>query len=293
MVAVGVENMVCCWQGLLELLPAWLRESVNDGGEQVLELRLRLGQMPQAVTGKGEWYPACRRIGAEDLKFTVNVASRYSAYAAVTLSQGYLTGRGGHRIGICGTSVTQQGHITGFKELHSLCIRVARDIPGLAAGLEQDLGTGSVLLIGPPGSGKTTLMRDLIRRISQVCREQVSVVDERGELFPVDGGSFVFPTGDRTDVLTGAGKREGMELMLRSMGPSWIAVDEITALEDCQVMEACGNCGVRFLATAHARDPDELNRRPVYRRLMDTGLFGRVVCLRRDWTFTMERLEKV
>lgn len=295
MVAVGVENMICCWQGLLELLPPWLREPMDAGGrdKQVLELRLRLGQMPQAVTGRGEWYPACRRIGAEDLNYVVNVASRYSPYAAVTLAKGYLTARGGHRVGVCGSGVIQAGRLTGFKELHSLCIRVARDIPGFAAGLEQDLGTGSVLLIGPPGSGKTTLLRDLIRRISQVRREQISVVDERGELFPVSGSGFAFSTGDRTDVLTGVGKREGMELVLRSMGPAWIAVDEITALEDCEAMEACGNCGVRFLATAHARNSGELSHRPVYRKLMNSGLFGQLVCLGEDRAFTMERLEKV
>lgn len=284
--------MICHWRALLDLLPPWLREPVDAGGQdkQVREIRLRLGQMPQLRTAGGEWYPSCRRLEREDLHYIVNVASRYSAYAATSVAEGYLTAPGGHRIGLCGSAVLHQGTVTGLKDLRSVCIRVARDFPGLAAGLERQLGTGSVLLIGPPGSGKTTLLRDLIRQVSQGLGQQVCVVDQRGELFPVTSAGYQFSTGDRTDVLTGAGKREGFEMVLRAMGPDWIAVDEITALEDCQAMEVCGYCGVRILATAHAGGLQELNGRPVYRRLLETGLFTTAVCLRKDQTFTVERL---
>ncbi len=108
------------------------------------------------------------------------------------------------------------------------------------------------MILGPPGAGKTTLLRDLIRQISDGKGEAVAVADQRGELFPALYQGYQFQTGSRTDVLTGASKAEGMELLLRSMGPKWIAVDEITALEDCAAMEQCSYCGVRFLATAHA-----------------------------------------
>lgn len=94
----------------------------------------------------------------------------------------------------------------------------------------------------------------------------------------------------RTDVLTGASKAEGMELLLRSMGPKWIAVDEITALEDCAAMEQCSYCGVRFLATAHAWSVEDLHRRPVYRRLLQTGMFQTAVVLQPDQTYTVEEL---
>lgn len=284
--------MVCYWRELLELLPPWLRLQMDDGG-QAREVRLRLGQPPQICTAQGEWYPTGRRISAEDLCFPVNVASRYSAYAAVSLAQGYLTAQGGHRVGICGSAVVQDGRVTGLKELRSVCIRVARDIPGLAAGLEKRLGTGSALLLGPPGSGKTTLLRDLIRQVSQCLQQQISVVDQRGELFPANHHGFSFSPGDRTDVLTGAGKGEGIALVLRSMGPAWIALDEITALEDCAAMEQSSYCGVRFLATVHALDKDDLKRRPVYRRLLQTGMFTTAICLRQDQTFTVERLDDV
>lgn len=180
--------------------------------------------------------------------------------------------------------------MTGMKELRSVCIRVARDFPGLAAGLPDRLGTGSALILGPPGAGKTTLLRDLIRQISDGKREAVAVADQRGELFPTLYQGYQFQTGSRTDVLTGASKGEGMELLLRSMGPKWIAVDEITALADCAAMEQCGYCGVRFLATAHARNVEDLHRRPVYRQLLQTGMFQTAVVLQPDQTYTVEEL---
>ena len=235
--------------------------------------------------------PSCRRVGTEDLSHIVNTVSRFSAYAAWSVAQGYLTARGGHRVGLCGTAVIRDGKTAGMKELRALCIRIARDFPGLAAGLPDRLGTGSALILGPPGGGKTTLLRDLIRQISDVRREPIAVVDQRGELFPALYQGYQFQTGLRTDVLTGAGKQEGMELLLRSMGPKWIAVDEITALEDCTAMEQCGYCGVRFLATAHGRSVEDLHHRPVYRRLLQTGMFTTAVVLRPDQTFTVERLD--
>ena len=285
--------MICYWRELLELLPPWLREQVNGDGldKRLREIRLHLGQPPLLVAGEEDLLPSCRRVGTEDLSHIVNTVSRFSAYAAWSVAQGYLTARGGHRVGLCGTAVIRDGKTAGMKELRALCIRIARDFPGLAAGLPDRLGTGSALILGPPGGGKTTLLRDLIRQISDVRREPIAVVDQRGELFPALYQGYQFQTGLRTDVLTGAGKQEGMELLLRSMGPKWIAVDEITALEDCTAMEQCGYCGVRFLATAHGRSVEDLHHRPVYRRLLQTGMFTTAVVLRPDQTFPVERLD--
>lgn len=287
--------MVCYWKEFLELLPIWLRSPVDTAGRDkpVGEIRLRLGQPPLLTGPDWEQYPTCRGVSAEDLNFCVNTASRYSPYAALSLGHGYLTAKGGHRLGVCGSAVIRDGQVTGWKELTSLCLRVARDIPGTAAELEKRLGIGSILILGPPGSGKTTLLRDLIRQISQARREQVAVVDERGELFPAIPGGFCFSPGLRADVLAGVDKGTGIALALRSMSPDWIAVDEITALSDCETMEQCGYCGVRFLATAHAWSREDLQRRPVYRRLLETGLFAQVVCMNRNRTFTVERLKGI
>ena len=188
--------MICYWRELLELLPPWLREQVNGDGldKRLREIRLHLGQPPLLVAGEEDLLPSCRRVGTEDLSHIVNTVSRFSAYAAWSVAQGYLTARGGHRVGLCGTAVIRDGKTAGMKELRALCIRIARDFPGLAAGLPDRLGTGSALILGPPGGGKTTLLRDLIRQISDVRREPIAVVDQRGA---VSYTHLTLPTNSR------------------------------------------------------------------------------------------------
>lgn len=273
--------MMCAWNQLLGILPDWLAVETDRYGKQELqELRLRLGQVPELVLGqKSLWLD---RIAArDDLNFVINTASRYSPWAAGTVSEGFLTAPGGHRIGICGDVVMKNGSMAGIRQVYSLCIRVARDFPGLAGNTVRL--KGSVLLIGPPGSGKTTLLRDLARSVAQ--NETVCVVDERGELYP-EG----VPRGKRMDVLTGCGKEEGIDILLRTMGPSCIAVDEVTSESDCQALIRAGWCGVRLLATAHAASVTDLNHRPVYKSLISCKLFDHILVLSRDKSWREERM---
>ena len=219
----------------------------------------------------------------DDLNYVINTASRYSPWAAETIGEGYLTAPGGHRIGICGKAVVHGGNVTGIRQPESLCIRVARDFPGIAGGAANL--SGSVLIVGPPGSGKTTLLRDLIRQIS--LRETVGVVDERGELFP----QGAFDEGKRVDVLTGCPKRDGIMMVLRTMGPRTIAVDEITAREDCEALVHAGWCGVRLLATVHGSGPEELESKPLFKPLVEGKLFDHVLVLDREKRFHREEME--
>ena len=274
--------MKCAWKELMAVVPPWVgREADRQGRDTLQELRLRLGKPPELVMQKGSaWLE--RTVSRDDLNFCINTASRYSPWAAQTVSRGYITAPGGHRIGLCGEAVIKNGLMAGMRETTSVCIRVARDFPGIAE--KADRLTGSILLIGPPGSGKTTLLRDLIRRASQ--KETVCVVDERGELFP---GSC-FEGGKRLDVLTGCGKPEGIDAVLRTMGPSCIAVDEITAEEDCQALIRAGWCGVRLLATAHAASLEDLRSRPVYAALAQKRLIDHVLILSRYKSRHAERM---
>ena len=184
---------------------------------------------------------------------------------------------------MCGQAVLQNGTMTGFRQIRSLCIRVAREFPGIAQKLQYL--QGSMLLIGPPGSGKTTLLRDLIRLKSDTGKGSVGVVDERGELFP--GG---YSTGYRTDVLTGCTKAQGIEQVLRVMSPSVIAMDEVTSEEDCKALLKAGWCGVELLATAHASCKSDLMARPIYASLVKSGIFDTLVVLQRDKSFKAERM---
>lgn len=171
----------------------------------------------------------------------------------------------------------------GYSRVTSLNIRIARDFTGISSNLW--LRKEGILILGPPGSGKTTLLRDLIRQRSQ--RENISVVDERGEIFPM---SADFETGINTDVLSGCSKPEGVTMVLRAMNPACIAVDEITAEADCEALVKAGRCGVTLLATAHASNLEDLCRRPVYKPLANSGLFETAVILRKDKTWYTERI---
>lgn len=269
--------MYCDWDGFLRLLPGWLQGEVDRSGKENLqELRLRLHFPPQLILREGR--QALRRsVTQEDLSFCVNAASHYSPWAAATIKEGYLTATGGHRIGICG-----EVSGSGFRQVRSLCIRVARDHPGIAA--KASMLQGSLLILGAPGWGKTTLLRDLIRRRSMT--ETVSVVDERGELFPMG-----FDTGLQTDVLTGEKKPHGILRLLKTMDPQTIAVDEITAPEDMRALLEAYGCGVHLFASAHASSLKDLTDRPVYRPLLQNHVFDHVLILRKDQTYEAERVE--
>ncbi len=273
--------MKCSWTELLNVLPIWLRPEVDKLGRDCSEeLRLRLNSPPELRRkGTSHWLKGC--ISQEDLNYCVNAASRFSPWSAVGIGKGYLTAQGGHRIGLCGEAVVKDGMVTGIRNVSSLCIRIARDFPGIAAKLGSL--SGSVLILGAPGWGKTTLLRDLIRqRSEQGCA--VSVVDERGEIFPAG-----FDTGKCTEVLTGCPKSQGVEMVLRTMGPRVIAVDEITAKEDCETLVQAAWCGVDLIATVHASSHDDLHRRSIYAPLVSQQIFQNIVILHPDKTWHVER----
>ncbi len=273
--------MICGWQELLRILPGWLAQEVDMRGKQTMrELRLRLGEYPQLVLD-GRNIFLSRRVKAEDLSFCVNMATKYSPWAASTMSEGYITAEGGHRIGICGDAIGQGSAMRGLKNYRSLCIRVAGDFPGIASPL-TDL-KGSILIIGCPGSGKTTLLRDLIRQLSE--KENISVIDQRAELFPE-----CFQAGPGTDILTGCEKDKAIDILLRTMCPDSIAMDEITRDEDCAAMRKAAWCGVRLIATAHAADEDELRRRQVYQPILTDRIFDHLVVLKRDKSWRTRRI---
>lgn len=274
--------MRCAWKELLSILPPRLRSGVDRLGKGALqELRLRLGGEPELVCMGGSlWLP--EEVTQGEIDYVINAASRYSPWAAATSAQGYLEAPGGHRIGLCGEAVCREGRMEGIRRVFSVCIRVARDLPGIsqkARGIP-----GSILILGAPGWGKTTLLRDLIRSKSEEAA--VCVVDERRELFPPE-----FPTGKRTDVLRGCPKALGIEMALRTMSPGYIALDEITAAEDSLALARAAGCGVRFLATAHASSLRDFQNRESYRPLTENHIFDRVLLLHPDKSYTLERMD--
>ena len=272
--------MICPWKELLSILPPWLRNQLTAYEENLQEIRLRRGSAPELLLGRGSQWLA-GTVTQDDLNFCVNTASRYSPWSAATASQGYITAPGGHRIGLCGEAVVKDGQLTGIRTAQSLCIRVARDFPGLAHCIP--FRGQAMLILGAPGWGKTTLLRDVCRTVAE--EETIAVVDERQELFPPG-----FPIGKRMDILYGCPKKLGIETVLRTMGPSCIAVDEITAPEDCQALIHAFGCGVRLIATAHAAGMSDFRRRSVYAPLRDSRIFDTFLILDKDKSFHLEEI---
>lgn len=273
--------MICNWEPVWQILPLQIRKELASGEcGDVEEIRLRSGQYPELVCGtKCRWLT--RKANREDLTHILNAASRYSPWASATVREGYLSIPGGHRIGLCGEVIRDGKEVKGIRCVESLCIRIARDVQGLLK--EKPPPDGSVLILGAPGWGKTTLLRELSRKTADLYT--TVVVDERGELFP-EG----FARGLRMDVLHLCPKVSGVDMALRTMGPQVIAVDEITSQEDCAALCYAANCGVRLLATAHASSQGDLFLRPIYRKMMEQTVFSHILQLKKDRSWRMERI---
>lgn len=281
-----------CLQAQECLLPASLRALVESLGEarrrNVEELRLREGQALALVeAGREETPVAFRnyRVNARDISWVLEAAGHGAVHVVLgQMRSGFLSVEGGHRIGICGSVAMRGDEIVNFRRISSLSIRFCHAVPGLAEPLlPQLLEDGrlqSTLMFSPPGGGKTTLLRDLIRCVSDgigLAPLRVGVADERGELCGLYEGRPQHQVGSRTDILDGCPKAQAMLMLLRGMNPQVLAADEITAQEDVRAALDVAGCGVNLLLTAHGAAPEELRLRPVYRALLDSGVFRRFV----------------
>lgn len=292
----GKERAACFAQAAA-LLPGVLGEAVRRLPEEdrvrAEELRLRAGQPMGVLLPEGErpvpGGPAALTAG--QLGQVLEVATQASVHTALEqVRAGYFTVRGGHRIGLCGTVVLREGRIHTLRQLSSLSIRIAHAVPGVGQALlprlRTEYGVKDTLILSPPGGGKTTLLRDLIRGLSDGAAGpalRVGVADERGEIAALWEGQPQLDVGRHTDVLEGCPKAEGLMSLLRGMNPQVLAADEITSPRDIEALTQASHCGVGLLATAHAAGAADLTKRPLYRALLEAGIFQQVLELtRRD-----------
>lgn len=272
-----------------ELLPGPLREAVERLSaaerDRLEEIRLRLGRPVSVTLPGGERFLHGTRVDRETLSQVLERASRCSVHAVLEqMRNGFVSVRGGHRLGLCGTGVVDRGVLVNLRAVSSLSLRRAREVRGIAQTVLPALLEGerlqSALILAPPGRGKTTLLRDLVRAVSsgEGCPPlRVGLADERGEVAALWEGQPMLDVGPRTDVMDGCPKDVGIMTLLRGMSPQVLAVDEITRPADADALLQAVGCGAALLATAHAGSVADLVRRESYRPLIREGVFERFV----------------
>lgn len=274
------------YETALQLLPGRYWPKLREMAPGIEEYRLRVGEPLGFVRSGREYMLPGEAVSETDVLRTLEKATGASLHtAAPAMARGYLNVRG-LRIGICGDMLWSNGERRGFRSFSSLALRVPRECRGICDGAIRALyGDGflNTLILSPPGGGKTTALRELIRCLSD-RGTRLCVCDERGEIAAAEGVIPGFDLGRHTDVLAGCPKSEAAMMLLRGMNPQIIAVDEITQREDLTAVQEIVGCGVGLLATAHAASLDDLRRRPLYRDLLSLGCFqaALVIALRGD-----------
>lgn len=281
-------------QSLLQKIPVHLRQELKEEDlNGVEEIRLRTGWPMELYYGTQNIRLIGRVCGADVMEM-LNYLTGYSLYAyEEQFKQGFFTIEGGHRVGLVGHTTIEQPsgaartEIVCLKDISGINIRIARQKKDISLWMIPYIRTQdsihNTLFVASPGVGKTTYLRDCIRILSsgedQKAPLKISVVDERSELAASHLGMAQNDLGLRTDVMDNCPKLRGMEMVLRSMSPQIVAVDELGGEEELVMLGKILNSGSRILGTMHAGSLEELGRKAGMKNIMEQKLIGRYVML--------------
>ncbi len=280
---------------ILRYFPSRIREKIgNKMGQEydeLEEIRIRVN-CPIILLFNNREEIIQYKITNEDTREILQYVCENSVYAYQNeINHGYITIKGGHRVGITGNCVIENDKVINISYIYSLNFRIAKQRIG--AGNEVikhiiDIDNNDIfttLIVSPPGAGKTTVLRDLIRQLSygidyiNFKGKTVGVADERGEIAAMYKGIPQNDVGIRTDILDNVPKWIGMEMLIRSMAPQIIVADEIGNLEDINAINYATSCGVKGIFTAHGESMEDINMNLYLKKLIDLNIFELIIFL--------------
>ena len=272
--------------------------------DAVQEIRIKSGKPVILNLSYGEKVLDYRTT-SEDLKFMMAKVSNYSLYAfEEEIKQGYITLKGGHRVGLAGECVISNGEVRTIKNISSLNIRICREIIGSSNKIMNLITNNNrvynTLIVSPPKCGKTTILRDIAKNISNgmykinLSGKKVTIVDERSEIAACYNGVPQMNVGIRTDILDNCLKKSGMIMAIRSLSPEVLICDEIGAKGDLEALNMAFNSGVNVIVTVHGYDIADVYGRAVFKDLIDNCILERIILLsNRKGAGTIEKVYKV
>ncbi|MFL0251572.1 stage III sporulation protein AA [Clostridium neuense] len=273
------------------ILPEKIRNeiSVIKRYPDLQEIRIKVNKPLIVQVGRNE-YVSQYKATEDDMKRILNKMSGYSIYAVEEeLRQGYVTIKGGHRIGICGECVTEGLRVKTIKNISSINIRVCREVIGCSNELMKNIVLNNrvfnTIIISPPKCGKTTILRDITRNLSSGIRDiglvgkKISVIDERSEIGACANGIPQMDIGIRTDIMDNCPKSIGIMMAIRSMAPEVIVCDEIGTYDDMKSVLMAVNCGVNIITTIHGFGIEDLYSRDVFKDITQNNIFEKAIIL--------------